>query len=229
MTIQPGAVLNTVAFGNRPEGVEVPKIARRIPTSSDWNYPLGKRWVDQVSGNEYTLASVTGSAGVNTATWTLLGSGGTLNTLTAGDATVVSPTSGNISFVDSTNVVSTAAGSDITFDLGTNPSISGSLTVGTDITSTAGNIVATVGNISADSGNITANTTVQAGTLLVSVGDAAGIVGGTSISNVNSTTISTGVGSVKMSTANAADNTAWIKIYIGATAYWIPAWTTNAP
>jgi hypothetical protein len=32
-----------------------------------------------------------------------------------------------------------------------------------------------------------------------------------------------------MSTTNNANNAAWIKIYVGATAYWIPAWTSNAP
>ena len=44
-----------------------------------------------------------------------------------------------------------------------------------------------------------------------------------------STTISTGVGSVKMSTANAATNTAWIPFKYAGSTYYIPAWTTNAP
>lgn len=44
-----------------------------------------------------------------------------------------------------------------------------------------------------------------------------------------STTISTGVGSVKMSTSNAATNTAWIPMAYAGTTYFIPAWTTNAP
>lgn len=47
--------------------------------------------------------------------------------------------------------------------------------------------------------------------------------------DTKSSTISTGVGSVKMSSANAATNTQWIPMkYSGAT-YWIPAWATNAP
>jgi hypothetical protein len=46
---------------------------------------------------------------------------------------------------------------------------------------------------------------------------------------VNSTTIGAGVGSVRMSNGNPGTNAAWVKIYIGATAYWIPAWTTNTP
>lgn len=44
-----------------------------------------------------------------------------------------------------------------------------------------------------------------------------------------STTISTGVGSVKMSTANPATNTSWIPIQYAGVQYFIPAFTTNAP
>lgn len=51
----------------------------------------------------------------------------------------------------------------------------------------------------------------------------------TSLTRTNSLTIGAGVGSIKMSSANAANNAAWIKIYVGTTAFWIPAWTTNAP
>jgi hypothetical protein len=59
--------------------------------------------------------------------------------------------------------------------------------------------------------------------------DSGGATGFTSLTKASTTTISTGTGTVKMSSANSANNTAWIKIYIGTTAYWIPAWTTNAP
>ncbi len=44
-----------------------------------------------------------------------------------------------------------------------------------------------------------------------------------------STTISTGAGSVKMSTANPANNTAWIPLQYAGSTYYVPAWTTNAP
>ena len=44
-----------------------------------------------------------------------------------------------------------------------------------------------------------------------------------------STTISTGVGSVKMSTVNAATNTVWIPMRYNGTTYYVPGWTTNAP
>lgn len=92
----------------------------------------------------------------------------------------------------------------------------GALSATTTITAGTG-IVSTTGDIKASAGQIIAG------------GDTGGVASCTSITNAESTTISTGVGSVKMSTTNAADNAAWIKIYIGNTAYWIPAWTTNAP
>ena len=63
----------------------------------------------------------------------------------------------------------------------------------------------------------------------VAGGDNNGVPHGTSLTAVNSTTIGAGVGSVRMSSANPGTNAAWIKIYIGTTPYWIPAWTTNAP
>lgn len=44
-----------------------------------------------------------------------------------------------------------------------------------------------------------------------------------------STTISTGVGSIRMSTANAATNSAWIPFIYAGTTYYLPAFTTNAP
>lgn len=44
-----------------------------------------------------------------------------------------------------------------------------------------------------------------------------------------SATISTGVGSVKMSNGNSADNSGWLTIYVGANARYIPYWTTPTP
>ena len=97
MAFQPGAVVNTQSFGNRPENVEVPHIDNRAPTSSDNNYPIGKRWVDTVAGNEYSLTSIVIISDVNSANWAFLGSSsGDLNSLTTDDATVVTPTGGTI-------------------------------------------------------------------------------------------------------------------------------------
>lgn len=91
MSIQPGAVLNTFAFGNRPENVEVPTIQSRAPSSADWNYPIGKLWVDSTGGQAWILTTITSSAGINTAGWVLVGGISGTVTLAAGTSTVSTP------------------------------------------------------------------------------------------------------------------------------------------
>lgn len=117
------------------------------------------------------------------------------------------------------------------------------ITAGTGITATTGNIVASTGNITSTAGSVSAATTVTAGTGITATtgditatagqlfagGDSAGVASTISITNTNDNTIGAGAGSIKMATGNAADNAIWVKIYIGVTPYWIPAWTTNAP
>lgn len=44
-----------------------------------------------------------------------------------------------------------------------------------------------------------------------------------------STTISTGVGSVRMSTANPATNVVWVPFNYNGTTYYFPGWLTNSP
>lgn len=76
MTIQPGANLYTQGYGSRPEGVEVPRIDVRNPTSSDINYPVGKRWINSVESSEWSLGSISASNGSLTANWIPLGGAG---------------------------------------------------------------------------------------------------------------------------------------------------------
>jgi autotransporter-associated beta strand protein len=73
-----------------------------------------------------------------------------------------------------------------------------------------------VGNAISGTGTMTMNGT---GTLTLS--------GANSYSG--GTTISTGVGSVRLSTANAATNTVWIPMSYAGTTYYVPGYTTNAP
>ncbi len=100
MSFQPGATLNTMGFGNRPESVEVPHIDLRAPNSSDINYPLGKHWLDRIAGNEYVLANFISLGGVTTANWVLLGSSASsLNTLTGSSGGPIAPVSSNINIL----------------------------------------------------------------------------------------------------------------------------------
>ena len=57
-------------------------------------------------------------------------------------------------------------------------------------------------------------------------GDNGSITGTTAITNAFSTTISTGVGSIRTSGTTARTNTHWLKIYVGTTTLWVPAFTT---
>ena len=62
------------------------------------------------------------------------------------------------------------------------------------------------------------------GTLLID-GDEGGYFNTVGLTNVTDTSVSTGTGTVKMNSTTARNSDAWIKVYIGTTAYWIPAWS----
>ncbi len=97
MPTQPGSMNYTQGFGSSPNSVSFPHLDVRAPTITDVMYPIGKRWLDTVLANEYVLGNFTSSNGVTIANWIFLGSAaGDLNTLTADNAVVVSPTAGDI-------------------------------------------------------------------------------------------------------------------------------------
>jgi hypothetical protein len=118
MTIQPGAMLYTQGFGSRPESVEVPHIENRAPTASDYNFPVGKRWV-YTNVASYELIGVSTTSGITTANWNLLASDtGPLDTLTGGSGGAISPSAGNITLAGTGSQIATAgSGSTITFSL----------------------------------------------------------------------------------------------------------------
>lgn len=68
MTFPSGANLYTQGFGSRPENVEVPTYQTRVPSTSDTNWPIGKRWIVVGSG-EYVLVGLTSIGGVLSANW----------------------------------------------------------------------------------------------------------------------------------------------------------------
>jgi len=149
MSFQPGAVLNTQAFGNRAENVEVPHIDTRAPTSSDYLYPIGKYWINKSANTVYFLTSQSSSASGTTSNWQLIDSGtSALSTLTDTANTVVSPVSNNIKIAGTANQVTSTAGTGtITLSLPSAVTAPGSVTATTTLTATLGNITATNGNI----------------------------------------------------------------------------------
>lgn len=87
----------------------------------------------------------------------------------------------------------------------------------------------TSGNSLDVNGNIVATTTIQGSTVYAS-GDAGGVISQNAITNVSNTAAnSTGVFTIKSKTATSADSVGFLKIYIGATDYYIPFFANAAP
>lgn len=145
-----------------------PIVTNRAPTTTDIvgpdgaPYSLGRIWLNPLTQNAYLYFG----AGV----WALMTtSGGELLTLTDTSGTVVNPSAGNIQIAGTANQITSTAGTNkITFSLPSAITAPGSLTTtttltgGTGITATTGNIVATAGNITTTAGSITSATTLTA-------------------------------------------------------------------
>lgn len=104
------------------------------------------------------------------------------------------------------------------------PSSNNAFTLGLSGTRWA-NVFSVLGNFS---GAITGGGLI-AGAGIQSSADPGGTASTNTMSSVASSTISSGTGTVKMSTANSANNTGWLKFYCGTSVCWVPAWVTNAP
>lgn len=167
MTFQPGGNLYTVAFGTRPENVEVPHYDTRVPTTSDILYPIGKEWI-YVGQSIWKLLSISSVAGVTTANWIQLADSdgpvqsvvGTANQVTvttvAGTATVSLPsaiiTPGSLS-----TTTTLTAGTGLTVTSG-GAAITGTTTINT--TGAAVTTIGTGGTGAVNIGNATGNTAV---------------------------------------------------------------------
>lgn len=131
MVFQPGAMLNTQAFANRPENIEVPTIQSRAPASTDVNFPVGKFWL--YTGNSlWYLLSQSSTGGVLASNWIqLAGSSGAINSI-VGTANQIT--------------ASTVAGV-TTLSIPAAFTAPGSITATTTVTATLGAITATNGNL----------------------------------------------------------------------------------
>ncbi len=134
---QPGSMSYTQGFGSSPNLVAFPVLSTRAPTSTDVNYPLGKRWI-YINNSEYVLLAQSSLAGVLSSTWALV-------TSAAGDVVAVNGTTNQIT---STTVAGTATLSiPTTFIAPGSIASTTTVTGGTGVTATTGNITATNGNI----------------------------------------------------------------------------------
>lgn len=217
MTIQPGASLYTQGFGSRPEDIEIPHIDIRAPTTTDVNYPIGKRWIDIVNNAEYTLTSLSSLGGTVSANWEVSAGGNFIVSSLSGDTGTATPTAGDIKLAGTTSEITTAAsGSTVTFSLPAAIIAPGSLTTttflnatttvtaGTGITSTTGNIVATAGQVNAGT-SMTAATDITATTGNI-VATAGQVNAGTSMTA--GTTITATLGDITATNGNFVGSTA---------------------
>lgn len=147
MTVPSSLQLYGVGQAPSPSGQlgGTPFVTSRPPASTDVQGPwgpwkLGQIWVDSSASTAYTLVGLTASSGSISATWDESAGSGALNTLT-GDTGTATPSSGNIQIAGTASqITSTASGSAVTLSLPLAISAPGTLTVATDISSTAGNI-----------------------------------------------------------------------------------------
>jgi hypothetical protein len=160
-----------------------PIISNRTPTAND-KADLGQIWVDTLVNDVFVLSSIV----ANAAHWSSITGDGTITTITT-DAGNAVPAAGIIDIAGGLNMNTSGAGNTVTINLDASPSVTGSLTAATGITSTGGNIlasagtvtghtgvIATTGNIVATAGAVNAGTTITSGTGLTVSSFTAGVV-----------------------------------------------------
>lgn len=169
MPFQPGAVVNTQAFGNRAENVEVPHYDVRAPAATDILHPVGKIWVYQGVA-AYILLGLSSLGGTTTANWSQI---------------ISADSSGNVSI--NGNLSLTTAGNKINIATGTNAS------VGTSSAMTAGTIVVNTTAVTANSIIFVSYNTLAGTTGSVSAPSASRVPGTsftiTSSSNTDTSTV----------------------------------------
>ena len=175
--------------------------AARAPTSNDI-YPLNTVWPYVVGSTVNLYYSLGGG------NW-----GSPVNSAATTSAPGIVQLATNAITVTGTNATEAVTPAGLTARLAAPGAIGGTTPAAGTFTA----VTATTGDVKATAGQVIAG------------GDSSGTASTVALTNTNSSTISSGVGTVHMSTTNAATNSAWIKVYIGTVAHWIPAWTTNEP
>lgn len=164
MSFQPGAQLYTMAFGIRPENVEVPTLQTRNPATTDTQFPIGKRWINTTTPSEWILGSLSSFAGVTTANWIQGGSSG-ITTLTGDTGGAVGASAGNINIDGGTDI-------SVTGNPGTNTLTIAYTGAGGSLlpfNNRAANFTATINNgyfVNNTAGNVIATLPATSGTLV---------------------------------------------------------------
>ncbi len=148
--------------------VVVPFIMRTFSPQTTFNqFPVPTIWINTDAGNAYILV---GKA-LGVADWSLMGgSSGALNTITTPDSTVVTPTAGNINFLESGSISITGSGSNVTFNA------TGGGLGWTEVTGTTQAMSVNMGYIASNSALVTLTlpTTAAIGSTIVIAGKGSG-------------------------------------------------------
>jgi|SRR5579872_4775675 len=115
MAFQPGVQAYTSGFGASPLNVQTPHLDVRNPSTSDINYPIGKRWVNTIANSTYALTSFSNVSGQTTANWVAEGGPSVaVQTLTGNTGPAVVPTAGNINVLGTNTITTSGSGSTLT-------------------------------------------------------------------------------------------------------------------
>ena len=173
-----------------------------------------------------SLASSDGSVGIavgaNTIDLTVTGATGSSFPTDAGIAT---PVAGATTITGGTNIGTSGAGGVVTINLDASPSVAGTLTAATGISSTVGNITAVAGNLVASLGGVIAQTSVTAttGAITANTGNISATLGsvsaGTTVNAGTTITAGTGItsttGNITSTAGNLVTSTAGKGVVLG--------------
>lgn len=202
-----------------------PVLSQRAPLSTDYKYPIGQQWIDELGEDAYILVNVTG----NSATWNVTATTpGNVDTLTGDSGGAITPSAGNINLLGTANqLTTTGSGHQIAYSIPATFIAPGSiasttsLTAGSGFTVSAGAVAVTTGtsaiNISADAANTTINIGTGAGVKTLTLGSTnttspTTLQSGSGALNITSTggalTVNSGVGALSISNDAAATTVA---------------------
>jgi filamentous hemagglutinin len=160
-----------------------------------------------------TITCPDGSVGIaiGANTIALTATGATASTFPT-DAGVATPVAGATTITGGTNIGTAGAGGVVTINLDASPSVAGTLTAATGISSTAGNITASAGNLVATLGGVIAQTSVTAttGAITANAGNISATLGsvsaGTTVGAGTTITAGTGITSTLGNITSTAGN-----------------------
>lgn len=105
----------TQGSGTKPSGTDIPVISDVSPTIADYNYPIGKIWINSSSASAFILTQISTLSGNYQANWqsTTYSSTG-VQTITGNTGGAISPSSGNINVIGSGTISVAGSGSTLT-------------------------------------------------------------------------------------------------------------------